>query len=91
MQELNLKPTHKLVKSYYDTLGHYGQLEIAEKARNCVTYLAIFVRGGTDEFDFCRTSEALPRTARCLCTLALTVTLVANSYESRSIAKRCSL
>lgn len=28
MQELNLKPTHKLVKSYYETLGQYGQLSI---------------------------------------------------------------
>jgi hypothetical protein len=28
MQELNLKPSHKLVKSYYETLGQYGQLSI---------------------------------------------------------------
>ncbi|MFZ1136374.1 MAG: N-6 DNA methylase, partial [Candidatus Korobacteraceae bacterium] len=29
MQEpLNLKPTHKLVKSYYETLGQFGQLNI---------------------------------------------------------------
>ena len=28
MQELVLKPTHKLVKSYYETLGQYGQLSI---------------------------------------------------------------
>ena len=24
MQPLNLKPSHKLVKSYYETLGNYG-------------------------------------------------------------------
>ncbi len=28
MQPLNLKPTHKLVKNYYEVLGQYGQLEI---------------------------------------------------------------
>jgi predicted helicase len=28
MQRLNLKPSHKLVKSYYETLGNYGQLNI---------------------------------------------------------------
>jgi predicted helicase len=28
MQQLNLKPTHKLVKSYYDVLGQFGQLSI---------------------------------------------------------------
>lgn len=28
MQPLNLKPSHKLVKSYYETLGNYGQLNI---------------------------------------------------------------
>ena len=28
MQPLNLKPSHKLVKSYYETLGNYGQLSI---------------------------------------------------------------
>jgi predicted helicase len=28
MQALNLKPSHKLVKSYYETLGQYGQLNI---------------------------------------------------------------
>ena len=27
-EQLNLKPTHKLVKSYYETLGQYGQLSI---------------------------------------------------------------
>src|ERR1017187_6917088 len=27
-EQLNLKPTHKLVKSYYETLGQYGQLDI---------------------------------------------------------------
>ena len=28
MQQLNLKPTHKLVKSYYEALGRFGQLNI---------------------------------------------------------------
>ncbi len=28
MQQLNLKPTHKLVKSYYEALGQFGQLDI---------------------------------------------------------------
>ena len=28
MQQLNLKPTHKLVKSYYEALGQFGQLNI---------------------------------------------------------------
>ena len=28
MQQLNLKPTHKLVTSYYDALGQFGQLNI---------------------------------------------------------------
>ena len=28
MQPLNLKPTHKLVKSYYQALGQFGQLNI---------------------------------------------------------------
>src|SRR5208283_3551066 len=28
MQQLNLKPTHKLVKSYYEVLGQFGQLNI---------------------------------------------------------------
>ena len=28
MQQLNLKPTHKLVKSYYEVLGQFGQLSI---------------------------------------------------------------
>ena len=28
MQQLNLKPTHKLVKTYYEVLGQFGQLEI---------------------------------------------------------------
>ena len=28
MQPLNLKPSHKLVKRYYETLGNYGQLTI---------------------------------------------------------------
>jgi len=28
MQPLNLKPTHKLVKNYYEVLGQFGQLEI---------------------------------------------------------------
>ena len=28
MQQLNLKPTHKLVKNYYEALGQFGQLNI---------------------------------------------------------------
>jgi hypothetical protein len=28
MRQLNLKPTHKLVKSYYQVLGQFGQLNI---------------------------------------------------------------
>jgi hypothetical protein len=28
MQQLNLKPTHKLVKNYYEVLGQFGQLQI---------------------------------------------------------------
>ena len=28
MQPLNLKPSHKLVKSYYEALGQFGQLNI---------------------------------------------------------------
>ena len=28
MQQLNLKPAHKLVKSYYEALGQFGQLDI---------------------------------------------------------------
>jgi hypothetical protein len=28
IQPLNLKPSHKLVRSYYETLGNYGQLNI---------------------------------------------------------------
>src|SRR5579884_403503 len=28
MQQLNLKPTHKLVKNYYEVLGQFGQLSI---------------------------------------------------------------
>ena len=28
MQPLNLKPTHKLVKNYYEVLGQFGQLNI---------------------------------------------------------------
>src|SRR5450755_2672487 len=28
MQPLNLKPTHKLVKNYYEALGQFGQLNI---------------------------------------------------------------
>jgi hypothetical protein len=28
MQPLNLKPTHKLVKNYYQALGQFGQLNI---------------------------------------------------------------
>jgi hypothetical protein len=28
MQQLNLKPTHKLVKNYYEALGQFGQLSI---------------------------------------------------------------
>ena len=28
MQDLVLKPTHKLAKSYYETLGQFGQLDI---------------------------------------------------------------
>ena len=28
MQQLNLKPTHKLVKNYYEVLGQFGQLNI---------------------------------------------------------------
>ena len=28
MQQLNLKPTHKLVKSYYEALGQFGRLDI---------------------------------------------------------------
>ena len=27
-EQLNLKPTHKLVKSYYETLGQYGKVSI---------------------------------------------------------------
>ncbi len=28
MQQLNLKPTHKLVRNYYEVLGQFGQLNI---------------------------------------------------------------
>jgi len=28
MRQLNLKPTHKLVKNYYQALGQFGQLNI---------------------------------------------------------------
>jgi hypothetical protein len=28
MQQLNLKPTHKLVRNYYEALGQFGQLSI---------------------------------------------------------------
>ncbi len=31
MQPLNLKPTHKLVKNYYQALGQFGQLNIGHE------------------------------------------------------------
>ena len=31
MQPLNLKPTHKLVKDYYQALGQFGQLNIGHE------------------------------------------------------------
>jgi hypothetical protein len=31
MQQLNLKPTHKLIKSYYEPLGQFGQLGIDDE------------------------------------------------------------
>ena len=37
MQALNLKPTHKLVKNYYETLGQYGQVNI-----DCVICAALY-------------------------------------------------
>jgi len=32
MQSLNLKPTHKFVKNYYEVLGQFGQLNLRLRA-----------------------------------------------------------
>jgi len=52
MQQLNLKPTHKLVKSYYEALGQFHQLNIDHEmaARNPFrTLLAGCGRQSTEE------------------------------------------
>jgi len=51
MQELNLKPTHKLVKSYYDTLGQYGQLDIDHEMAVRSAFQAL-LRGCGKQFEW---------------------------------------
>ena len=51
MQELNLKPTHKLVKSYYETLGQYGQLSIDHEMAVRSAFQAL-LRGCGRQFDW---------------------------------------
>ena len=51
MQELVLKPTHKLVKSYYETLGQYGQLSIDHEMAVRSAFQAL-LRGCGRQFDW---------------------------------------
>ena len=51
MQALNLKPTHKLVKDYYATLGQFGQLEIDHEMAVRSAFQAL-LRGCGRQFDW---------------------------------------
>ena len=50
MQALNLKPNHKLVKSYYETLGRYGQLDFDHEGAVRSAFQAL-LRGCGRQFD----------------------------------------
>src|SRR5208283_2867320 len=50
MQALNLKPTHKLVKSYHETLGQYGQLDFDHEGAVRSAFQAL-LRGCGRQFD----------------------------------------
>jgi hypothetical protein len=51
MQPLNLKPTHKLVTSYYETLGQYGQLDFDHEGAVRSAFQAL-LRGCRRQFDW---------------------------------------
>ena len=51
MQQLNLKPTHKLVKSYYEALGQFGQLNIDHEMAVRSAFQAL-LRGCGRQFDW---------------------------------------
>ena len=44
MQQLNLKPTHKLVKNYYEALGQFGQLNIDHEMAVRSAFQALLAR-----------------------------------------------
>jgi predicted helicase len=51
MQSLNLKPTHKLVKSYYETLGQLGQLNFDHEGAVRGAFQAL-LKGCGRQFDW---------------------------------------
>jgi hypothetical protein len=56
MQQLNLKPTHKLVKSYYEALGQFGQLNIDHEGAVRDAFQAL-LKGCGHQFDWILVSE----------------------------------